>query len=282
MDMLHNLDLPSTDVKGTKQKYQQFLRDHNLAQFWEQCHTRAFLQLKQILVSEPILKAPKFNGTPFIVTSDGCKDSFGAVLSQHFMMQLPSGDTIVRTHPVGFASKQTSPAEEQYKPYLLEFTALKFAFDHFGGTIWGFPVEVETDCTALCDMLLNDKASLVYARWRDGILAYQIVTIRHRAGTTNIAADALSRRISGQPQKDGDDSAWSVSKDWESVHSLVNDLLHISDTDTATIELKTCFANEPLFLEVIEAMYNLDNGKSEQDHSVRRLLEFEGELIERE
>jgi hypothetical protein len=34
----------------------------------------------------------------------------------------------------------------------------------------------------------------------------------------------------------------------------------------ATIELKTCFANEPLFLEVIEAMYNLDNGKSEQDH----------------
>jgi hypothetical protein len=39
MDMLRNLDLPSTDVKGTKQKYQQFLRDHNLAQFWEQCHT---------------------------------------------------------------------------------------------------------------------------------------------------------------------------------------------------------------------------------------------------
>jgi hypothetical protein len=99
-DMLRNLDLPSTDVKGTNQKCQQFLRDHNLAQFWEQCHTWAFLQLKQILVSEPILKAPKFDGTPFIVTSDGCKDSFGAVLSQYFTMQLPSGDTIVRTHPV--------------------------------------------------------------------------------------------------------------------------------------------------------------------------------------
>ncbi|KAG2059594.1 hypothetical protein BDR06DRAFT_841459, partial [Suillus hirtellus] len=64
----------------------------------------------------------------------------------------------------------------------------------------------------------------------------------------------------------GDGSAWSISEDWESAHGLVNDLLHISDTDTATIELKTCFMNEPLFLEVIEAMYNLDNGKSEQDH----------------
>ncbi|KAG2059593.1 hypothetical protein BDR06DRAFT_873825, partial [Suillus hirtellus] len=81
-----------------KQKYQQFLRDRNLAQFWEQRHMQAFLQLKQILVSEPILKAPKFNGTPFIVMSDGCKDGFSAVLSQCFMMQLPSGDTIVRAH----------------------------------------------------------------------------------------------------------------------------------------------------------------------------------------
>ncbi|KAG2120446.1 uncharacterized protein F5147DRAFT_557594, partial [Suillus discolor] len=57
-----------------------------------------FLWLKQILVSEPILKAPKFDGTPFIVTSDGCKDRFGAVLSQCFTTQLPSGDMIARTH----------------------------------------------------------------------------------------------------------------------------------------------------------------------------------------
>jgi hypothetical protein len=45
--LLHNLDLPSADIKGMKQTYQQFLRDHNLAQFWEQHHTQAFIRLKQ-------------------------------------------------------------------------------------------------------------------------------------------------------------------------------------------------------------------------------------------
>jgi hypothetical protein len=69
---------------------------------------------------EPILKAPKFDGTPFIITSDGCKDRFGAVLSQRFTIQLPSGDTVIRIHLVGFTLKCTSPAEEWYKPYLLE------------------------------------------------------------------------------------------------------------------------------------------------------------------
>jgi hypothetical protein len=92
-------------------------------------------------------------------------------------MQLTSGDTVTKTYPVIFASKCMSPAEEQYKPYLLEFMALKFTFDHFSRTAWGFLVEVETDCTALHDTLLNGKASLVHARWRDGILAYQITAV---------------------------------------------------------------------------------------------------------
>jgi hypothetical protein len=130
-----------------------------------------------MLISEPILKAPKFDGTPFIITSDGCKDGFCAVLSQRFTTQLTSGDTVTKTYPVRFVSKCTSPVEEWYKPYLLEFAALKFTFDHFSRTVWGFLVEVETDCTALHDMLLNDKASLVHARWRDGILAYQITAM---------------------------------------------------------------------------------------------------------
>ncbi|KAG2120445.1 uncharacterized protein F5147DRAFT_563542 [Suillus discolor] len=80
-----------------------------------------------------------------------------------------------------------------------------------------------------------------------------------------MAADALSRRMSGQPWKDGDGSTWSVSEDWESAHGLVNDLLHLDDTDTTITELKSHFVNEPLFMEVIEAIHNLDSAKSEQD-----------------
>jgi len=214
-DMLRNLDKPPPSVKGGKRKYRQFLRDHRLETFWEQHHTRAFLKLKQILISEPVLRAPKFDGSPFIITSDGCKDRFGAVLAQRFSTQDHSGEMTTKVHPIAYASKRTSPTEEQYKPYLLEFAALKYAFDQFGGTIWGFPVEVETDCIALRDTLLNDKLSVVHARWRDGISAYQIIDVRHRPGTSNAAADALSRQRSGHPRTDGDGSAWSVSEGWE-------------------------------------------------------------------
>jgi hypothetical protein len=143
--------------------------------------------------------------------------------------------------------------------------ALKYAFDQFGSIIWGFPVEIETDCIALRDTLLNDKLSIVHARWRDGIIAYKI-----RSGANNTAADALSRRASGQPQKDGDSSAWSVSEDWETEHGLVNDLFLIQQTDSTSgmlaTELCSRFKEEPLFLEIIEALFSLDGDKPEREH----------------
>jgi hypothetical protein len=105
MDMLRNLDAPPFNVKGGKCKYKQFLRERKLETFWEQRHMRAFLRLKQILIVEPVLHVPKFDGTPFIITSDGCKDGFGAVLVQRFSMQNSAGKLIVRTHPITFTSK---------------------------------------------------------------------------------------------------------------------------------------------------------------------------------
>ena len=73
--------------------------------------------------------------------------------------------------------KRTSKSEEKYKPFLLEFAALKFGLDKFADIIWGFPVEIETDCQALRDHLFNDKLSATHTHWRDGILAHQIVDV---------------------------------------------------------------------------------------------------------
>jgi hypothetical protein len=92
-------------------------------------------------------------------------------------MVLPNGKEVTHIHPVAFASKRTSETEEKYKPYLLEFAALKFSLDKFSDLIWGYPVELETDCQALRDHLLNDKLNSTHARWRDGVLAHQIVDI---------------------------------------------------------------------------------------------------------
>ena len=87
-----------------------------------------------------------------------------------------------RLHPLGFTSKRTSKTEEKYKLFLLEFAALKFGLDKFSDITWGFPIEIETDCQALHDHLMNDKLSATHARWQNRILAHQIIDVCHVPG----------------------------------------------------------------------------------------------------
>jgi hypothetical protein len=258
-DLLRNVDLPE---KYTKTIYRRIMANHKLKDHWKEEHTRAFIALKAAMTSEPVLKGPKWDGTPFIVTTDGCKDAFGAVLTQRFETVLPSGKVVKRLHPIAFASKRTSKTEEKYKPFLLEFAALKFGLDRFTDTIWGFPVEIETDCQALRDHLMNDKLSATHARWRDGILAHQIVDVRHVPGRINVVADGLSRANEGLNHEGGDGSHWTVSEDWEASTGLTHDIFLTTDpTSPEVASLKDRFKNEPLFLEVVEALFELDQGK---------------------
>jgi hypothetical protein len=133
----------------TKNTYRRILRDFKLADRWTEEHTKAFLDLKAALVSRPILQAPRYDGSPFVVTSDGCQEGLAVVLSQRTRIQKPSGKWSERLLPIAFASKRTSAPEQKYKPFLLEFAALKFGLDKFSDMVWGFPVEIETDCQAL-------------------------------------------------------------------------------------------------------------------------------------
>jgi hypothetical protein len=161
-DILRAVETP----KGIgKQAYQRIMRSYKLDSIWTKEHDKTFQEIKQRLVSEPVLKAPLFDGTPFIVTTDGSKDAFAGVLSQRITSTIPGGKKITRLHPLGYASKRTSTSEEKYKPYLLEFAALKFALDKFADIIWGFPVKLETDCQALRDVLLNDALHATHAHW---------------------------------------------------------------------------------------------------------------------
>ena len=215
------------------------------------------------MTSEPVLHGPKWDGTPFIITTDGSQDAFGAVLTQKFEYTLPSGKVICRLHPLGFASKRTSKTEAKYKLFLLEFAALKFGLDKFADIMWGFPIEVETDCQALRDHLMNDKLSATHARWQDGILAHQITDVRHVPGRLNVAADGLSRANEGTENETGDGSKWTVSEDWEANMGLNHDIFHIADASMPEIiKLRERFKDEPIFTEVIDAIMELDQGIS--------------------
>jgi hypothetical protein len=80
---------------------------------------------------------------------------------------------------------------------------LKFGLDKFSDIVWGFPVEIETDCQALRDVLLNDHMNIAHTQWRDGILAHWIIDVRHIPRKLNIIADGLSRQWEGQPRDIG-------------------------------------------------------------------------------
>src|SRR5271154_71174 len=103
----------------------------------------------------------------------------------------------------------------------------------------------------------------MHARWRDGILAHQIIDVRHVPGRINVVADGLSRAHEGLPNEDGDGSQWTVSEDWETSKGLTHDIFQItSQTPPEAPHLQNRFKDEPLFLEVIEALLEIDQGKS--------------------
>jgi RNase H-like domain found in reverse transcriptase len=64
---------------------------YNLENRWTETHTKAFLDLKIVITSEPILWGPRWDGTPFVVMTDGCKDGFAGVLAQRFPYMKPNG-----------------------------------------------------------------------------------------------------------------------------------------------------------------------------------------------
>ncbi|THH04956.1 hypothetical protein EW146_g10035 [Bondarzewia mesenterica] len=115
--------------------HQKALRDHSLEGLWTREHQKVFLDVKATLTSAPVLCSPIFDGCPFTITTDGCKQGFAGILSQHHETNLPKGKTVTRRHPIAFTSKRTSRSEEKYKPFLSEFATLKFSLDKFSDII---------------------------------------------------------------------------------------------------------------------------------------------------
>jgi hypothetical protein len=276
-DLLRAATVPKNAGKAA---YRSALRRVNLDSIWTNAHKNAFLGLKIALTSNPVLKAPLFDGTPFIVTSDGCQEGFGAMLAQRFVETRPGGKTIKKLHPIAYASKRTSPSEARYKPFLLEFAALKFALDKFDDIIWGFPIEIETDCQALRDVLLSDELNATHARWRDGVVSHHITDVRHIPGRINLVGDGISRKDEEQPHIDGDGSSWSVAPDWEHARGLEYDLFSVTDANSSVHrDLRQRFEDEPVFIEVVDAILGLNDTTSESDRK-RAKHRAEGYFIE--
>jgi hypothetical protein len=115
-----------------------------------------------------------------------------------------------------------------------------------------------------------------HSRWKESILAHNIIAIRNRPGIENPVADGLSRMWDGQKRMDTDGSDWSVLPNWEATKGIVNDILSISYVPPALHPLEACFASDFFFEPIAKHLLGHDAGltPSERRKATHRATGF--------
>ena len=148
---------------------------------------QAFEDLKEKLVSSPVLTFPNFDKS-FVLETDTSIQGLGAVLSQ----KQADG----KLHPVAYASRSLATNEERYAITDLETLAVVWAISHFQYYLYGHDVTVCTDHQAVKAILGSPNASGKHARWWSKVYSsgLRTIDITYRPGRENNNADALSRQ----------------------------------------------------------------------------------------
>lgn len=155
---------------------------------WGEDQQDAFEDLKQKLISAPILCYPDMS-KEFFIETDASDIGIGAILSQNHKEE---GEFI--RLPVAFASKSLSKAERNYSTSEREGWAVVWSVKHFKPYIFGMHFTIITDHNAL--KALKDKSSLEgrLMRWAEYLAEFDYDII-YRPGKDNIIPDFLSRNI---------------------------------------------------------------------------------------
>ena len=72
------MEKPKLGWKAWKGAYKQALQATSIVDRWGDKQKRAFLTLKVVVTSEPVLKAPQYDGRTFRVVTDGSKKGLEA------------------------------------------------------------------------------------------------------------------------------------------------------------------------------------------------------------
>ena len=152
---------------------------------WGKEQQEAFDKLKSHMMTSPILKAPDFSRTWYIIT-DACDIGIAAWLGQRYDGKI---------FPVAFFSRQLRKAETslQRDAMELEVLAIIESLKKFRPLVWGQRIVIMSDNSAL-QWLLNRSVykSARLTRWAMAVQGFN-AQLLHLPGTQNRVADALSR-----------------------------------------------------------------------------------------
>ena len=152
---------------------------------WTEEADKALSEIKNALVSEPVLTNPNYN-EPFTIQTDASDLGMGGVLVQ--------GEGKGKERVIAYMSAKFSPSQRKYSTTERECLAVITAIEKFRHYIEGSKFKVITDHASLLWLKnLKDPTGRL-CRWALRLQPYDFELV-HRKGTQMVVADALSRAI---------------------------------------------------------------------------------------
>nr|GEV53516.1 retrotransposon protein, putative, Ty3-gypsy subclass [Tanacetum cinerariifolium] len=146
---------------------------------WNEEREKSFEELKQRLVSAPVLTLPSGSGG-FQIYSDASKKGLGCVLMQHGKV-------------IAYASRQLKPYEVNYPTHDLELAAVVFALKIWRHYLYGESCDIFTDHKSLKYIFTQRELNMRQRCWLELLKDYD-TNIQYYPGKANVVADALSRK----------------------------------------------------------------------------------------
>ncbi|KAL0537464.1 hypothetical protein IC582_026442 [Cucumis melo] len=147
---------------------------------WSLACESSFQELKQKLVTAPVLTVPDGSGS-FVIYSDASKKGLGCVLMQQGKV-------------VAYASRQLKIHEQNYPTHDLELAAVVFALKIWRHYLYGEKIQIYTDHKSLKYFFTQKELNMRQRRWLELVKDYDYEILYH-PGKANVVADALSRKV---------------------------------------------------------------------------------------
>ncbi|KAF4649220.1 hypothetical protein FOZ61_001619, partial [Perkinsus olseni] len=221
---------------------------------WEEREERAYVELVQALLDEPVLTSPNWEES-FKLEVDASKEAIGGILSQNGRV-------------ISYGSHRLTEAERRWSATEREIFAGVFFTQKFAYYLANSDFTLFTDSRPFSYLMKQRDPHGRFARWIAALQQFGGMTVQYRTGVSNVAADYLSRDIEVEfapietrirtldglkkaQDEDGDCQAWRCQGKFPSGSGLERQTAITRDPGTGVITLHGKAIVPPLYRKEI-------------------------------